>query len=48
MILTGTKPLLDRLDDFRLKARVLTRSEAIRHLLDEALRKYEKKRGKEK
>ncbi|HNQ01808.1 MAG TPA: ribbon-helix-helix protein, CopG family [Syntrophales bacterium] len=38
------KALLDRLDDFRLKARVLTRSEAIRRLLDEALKNYESKK----
>ncbi len=40
------KNLLERLDDFRFDNRINTRSEAIRRLLDEALKKYEKK-GKE-
>ena len=35
--------LMKRLDDFRFGNRINTRSEAIRRLLDEALRKYEKK-----
>jgi len=35
--------LMERLDDFRFDNRINTRSEAIRRLLDEALRKYEKK-----
>ena len=37
------KELLDRLDDFRFENRINTRSEAIRRLLEEALKKYEKK-----
>lgn len=35
--------LMERLDDFRFGNRINTRSEAIRRLLDEALKKYEKK-----
>ncbi len=35
--------LMKRLDDFRFGNRINTRSEAIRRLLDEALKKYEKK-----
>ncbi|RLB75749.1 MAG: hypothetical protein DRH24_19100 [Deltaproteobacteria bacterium] len=38
--------LMKRLDDFRFENRINTRSEAIRRLLDEALRKYEKKPNK--
>jgi metal-responsive CopG/Arc/MetJ family transcriptional regulator len=35
--------LKKRLDDFRFDNRINTRSEAIRRLLNEALKKYEKK-----
>jgi len=35
--------LKKRLDDFRFENRIENRSEAIRRLLDEALKKYEKK-----
>jgi len=35
--------LIERLDDFRYDNRIPSRSEAIRRLLDEALKKYEKK-----
>ena len=35
--------LMKRLDDFRFENRINTRSEAIRRLLYEALKKYEKK-----
>jgi metal-responsive CopG/Arc/MetJ family transcriptional regulator len=38
--------LLERLDDFRFGNRIKTQSEAIRRLLDEALKKYEKKANK--
>ena len=37
------KALLERFDDFRFDNRVNTRSEAIRRLLDEALKRYENK-----
>ena len=35
--------LLKRVDDFRYDNRIPTRSEAIRRLLEEALKKYERK-----
>ncbi len=35
--------LLERLDDYRYENRIPSRSEAIRQLLEEALKKYEKK-----
>lgn len=35
--------LIERLDDFRYGSRIPSRSEAIRRLLDEALKQYEKK-----
>ena len=35
--------LLKRIDDFRFENRINTRSEAIRRLLEEALKKHEKK-----
>ncbi|MFC1515626.1 hypothetical protein ACFL7E_02580 [Thermodesulfobacteriota bacterium] len=38
--------LLERIDDFRFGNRINTRSEAIRRLLDEALKKHEKKSKK--
>jgi len=37
------KELMERLDDFRFGQRINTRSDAIRRLLDEALKKYEDK-----
>jgi len=37
------KELAERLDDFRFGQRINTQSEAIRRLLDEALKKYEEK-----
>jgi len=40
------KELMRRLDDFRFENRINTRSEAIRRLLDEALKRYEKKKTK--
>jgi hypothetical protein len=38
--------LIERIDDFRFSNRINTRSEAIRRLIDEALKKYEKKPSK--
>ena len=38
--------LMKRLDDFRFDNRINTRSEAIRRLLDKALKIYEKKTPK--
>jgi len=43
ILLTLDKDLLERIEDFRFDNRVNTRSEAIRRLLEEALKKYEKK-----
>jgi len=40
------KTLLEKIDDFRYSNRIPTRSEAIRRLLEEALKKYEKKAKK--
>ena len=38
--------LMKRLDDFRFENRINTRSEAIRRLIDESLKRYEKKAKK--
>lgn len=43
IIFVADNDLLERLDDFRFDNRINTRSEAIRRLLNEALKKYEKK-----
>jgi metal-responsive CopG/Arc/MetJ family transcriptional regulator len=43
IIFVAENDLLERLDDFRFGQRINTRSEAIRRLLDEALKKYEEK-----
>ena len=43
ILFSATKDLLERIDDFRFENRIESRSEAMRRLLDEALRKYEKK-----
>lgn len=42
LIFVAEDRLLERLEDFRYENRIPTRSEAIRRLLDEALKKYEK------
>jgi len=39
--------LMERLDDYRFENRINTRSEALRRLLDESLKRYEKKKSKE-
>jgi metal-responsive CopG/Arc/MetJ family transcriptional regulator len=46
IIFVADDDLLNRLDDFRFDNRINTRSEAIRRLLDEALKKHEKKSKK--
>jgi metal-responsive CopG/Arc/MetJ family transcriptional regulator len=46
IIFVADDELLERLDDFRFDNRINTRSEAIRRLLNEALKKYEKKSKK--
>lgn len=43
ILLSIDKGLLERIEDFRFGNRIATRSEAIRRLLEEALKKYEKK-----
>ena len=43
VIFVANKKLIERLDDFRYNNRIPTRSEAIRRLLEEALKKYETK-----
>ena len=45
ILLTLDKELLERIDDFRFDNRINTRSEAIRRLIDEALKRHEKTRG---
>ena len=42
LLLTIDENLLERIEDFRFENRIGTRSEAIRRLLSEALKKYEK------
>lgn len=44
--MTLTEELLKRVEDFRFDNRINTRSEAIRRLLEEALKSYQKKRKK--
>jgi metal-responsive CopG/Arc/MetJ family transcriptional regulator len=43
IIFVADDNLLERLDDFRFENRINSRSEAIRRLIKEALKKYEKK-----
>jgi len=43
ILITLNKKLIEKLDDFRYENRIPSRSEAIRRLLGEALKKYEKK-----
>ena len=43
IIFVADDDLLKRLDDFRFDNRINSRSEAIRRLIDESLKKYEKK-----
>lgn len=46
IIFVADNELVERLDDFRFENRINSRSEAIRRLIDEALKKYEKKSPK--
>ena len=46
VLLIVDEDLLKRIDDYRYENRIPARNEAIRRLLDEALRKYEKKAKK--
>ncbi len=43
IIFVADEKLMKRLDDYRFENRINTRSEAIRRLLEEALKKYENK-----
>jgi hypothetical protein len=43
LLLIVDDELLERIDDFRFYNRINSRSEAIRRLLNKALKKYEKK-----
>ena len=43
IIFVADNELIERLDDFRFENRINTRSEAIGRLLNEALKKYERK-----
>ena len=42
ILLTVDEDLLNRIDDFRYENRIPARSEAIRRLIEESLKKYEK------
>ena len=42
ILLTVDEKLLERIDNFRFDNRIGARTEAIRRLIDEALKKYEK------
>ena len=42
VLITMDDELLERVDDFRFDNRINSRSEAIRRLINEALKKYEK------
>jgi len=42
ILITIDEDTLERIDDYRYENRIPTRSEAIRRLLDESLKKYEK------
>ena len=43
ILITIDDKLIERIDDFRFENRINSRSEAIRRLINEALKKYEKK-----
>lgn len=46
IIFVAEDDLLERLDDYRYENRIPTRSETIRRLLDESLKRYEQKAKK--
>lgn len=46
ILLTVDNDLLERIEDFRYSNRIPTRSEAIRRLIEEALKKQHKKSSK--
>ena len=43
ILLTVDEALLERIDDFRYGNRIPSRTEAVRRLIEEALKKFEKK-----
>ena len=43
VLLILDKELLNRIDDYRYENRIPARNEAIRRLIDESLKRYEKK-----
>jgi metal-responsive CopG/Arc/MetJ family transcriptional regulator len=43
ILITLNNKLIEKVDDYRYESRIPSRSEAIRRLLNEALKKYEKK-----
>jgi metal-responsive CopG/Arc/MetJ family transcriptional regulator len=46
ILITLSSKIVERVDDYRYENRIPSRSEAIRRLLDEALKKYEAKQKK--
>jgi len=46
ILITLNKSLIEKVDDYRYENRIPSRSEAIRRLLTEALKKHEKKQKK--
>jgi len=48
VLLTLDTRLLERLEDFRFENRFSSRSKAIRHILEKALKEYEKSKVKNK
>jgi hypothetical protein len=46
ILFVADEKLLKRLNDYRFSERIESKSEAIRRLLDDALKKYEKKKTK--
>lgn len=46
ILFVADEKLLKRLNDYRFSERIETKSEAIRRLLDEALKRYEKRKLK--
>ncbi len=46
ILITLDETLLERIEDFRYSNRIPTRAETIRRLIEEALKKYEKKSRK--
>ena len=46
ILITLNEKIIERVDDYRYGNRIPSRSEAIRRLLEDALKKYEKKAKK--